>query len=58
MLTTFLFTEQPSCPPAEVQDMSAQASGISSAPGPKAVGGSVSKAKDHVLGEYLTHINF
>ena len=55
-LTAFLFTEQPPSQPAEV-DMYAQAAGISSAPGPEAVGGSASKAKDHVLGEYLRDIN-
>ena len=55
-VTGLLFTEQSPSLPAEV-DTSTQASGISSAPRPRAVGGSASKAKDHVLGEYPRNIH-
>ena len=49
--------EQPPSLPFEV-DMSSQASGISFAPIPKAAGGSATKAKDCVLGEYAREISF
>ena len=56
-ISGLLFTEQPHSLPAEV-DMSSQASGIISAPIPKAAGGSAAKAKDCVLGEYPGDVSF